>query len=175
MVSPTRRVIQHGIAALQFKADKSSLASFHSTKKKLVFAESIQYDACLGYQDPNAEKSSRVILPVNIAVDSPPSIPFGSAMPDQSDQHATRVQNGDSNQGASSRLVDSADGGPGVTDKEAHDEFEKMIDDMDFKVWACGKCLSMGHLMKNCTNEVRCRSCFSYGHIKRNCLIRFSA
>jgi hypothetical protein len=52
------------------------------------------------------------------------------------------------------------------------DDFESMIDDMAYKVWSCGKCLNMGHLTKDCTNEVRCRSCYSYGHVRKNCLAR---
>jgi hypothetical protein len=50
------------------------------------------------------------------------------------------------------------------------DDFENMIDDMAYKVWSCGKCLNMGHLTKDCTNEVRCRSCYAYGHVRKNCL-----
>jgi hypothetical protein len=56
-----------------------------------------------------------------------------------------------------------------ITEEEAQQDFEKMIDDMAFKVWACGRCLHMGHQTKDCENDIRCRACFSYGHIKRNC------
>ncbi|KAK1684712.1 hypothetical protein QYE76_045560 [Lolium multiflorum] len=49
-------------------------------------------------------------------------------------------------------------------------EFEAMIDEMVYKVWECGRCLSMGHKTYECTNEIRCKACFSYGHIAKKCL-----
>jgi hypothetical protein len=56
-----------------------------------------------------------------------------------------------------------------VSEEKAQDDFNKMIDDMAYKVWACGRCLNMGHQTKDCVNDIRCRACFTYGHIKRNC------
>jgi hypothetical protein len=54
---------------------------------------------------------------------------------------------------------------------EVHDEdFAKLIDDMAFQVWKCGRCLSMKHLVRDCKNDIRCRACYSYGHIKKQCL-----
>ncbi|KAM0852493.1 hypothetical protein ACQ4PT_051714 [Festuca glaucescens] len=49
-------------------------------------------------------------------------------------------------------------------------EFEKMIDDMVYKVWECGHCLRMGHNSKDYVNDIRCWACFSYGHIAKQCL-----
>ncbi|KAM0850621.1 hypothetical protein ACQ4PT_052960 [Festuca glaucescens] len=49
-------------------------------------------------------------------------------------------------------------------------EFEAMIDDMVYRVWECGRCLSMGHKASECINEIRCKACFSYGHIAKKCL-----
>jgi hypothetical protein len=49
-------------------------------------------------------------------------------------------------------------------------EFEDMIDEMVYKVWECGCCLSMCHKASVCVNDIRCRACFSYGHIAKKCL-----
>jgi hypothetical protein len=49
-------------------------------------------------------------------------------------------------------------------------EFEDMIDDMVYRVWECGRCLSMGHKAFYCVKEIRCRACFSYGHVANKCL-----
>jgi hypothetical protein len=46
----------------------------------------------------------------------------------------------------------------------------ELIDDMSYRVWKCGRCLSMRHLTASCTNNVRCRSCFRYGHMRKDCL-----
>ncbi|KAM0880621.1 hypothetical protein ACQ4PT_033457 [Festuca glaucescens] len=46
----------------------------------------------------------------------------------------------------------------------------KLVDDMAYRVWNCGKCLSMGHKTAACTNQIRCRGCFSYRHIRKECL-----
>jgi hypothetical protein len=56
--------------------------------------------------------------------------------------------------------------------EEGQKDFENMIDDMAFKVWKCGRCLSLKHESKDCTSDIRCRSCFNYGHIRKNCLNR---
>ncbi|KAM0846425.1 hypothetical protein ACQ4PT_055676 [Festuca glaucescens] len=44
-----------------------------------------------------------------------------------------------------------------------------LIDDMSYRVWKCGRCLSMKHSRENCNNDVRCRSCFRYGHMRKDC------
>jgi hypothetical protein len=57
----------------------------------------------------------------------------------------------------------------GQIDNEV-DPFDKLVDDMAYRVWNCGRCLSMSHKTSVCTNEIRCRGCFSYGHIRKACL-----
>ncbi|TVU28811.1 hypothetical protein EJB05_20344, partial [Eragrostis curvula] len=36
----------------------------------------------------------------------------------------------------------------------------------------CYHCLGPGHLVRECTSQIRCRSCFNYGHKARRCLKR---
>jgi hypothetical protein len=62
-------------------------------------------------------------------------------------------------------------------EEEARQEptgLEKIVEDMAYKFWDCGRCLSMGLVIKDCTREICCRNCYKYGHIARSCLNRFS-
>jgi hypothetical protein len=42
-----------------------------------------------------------------------------------------------------------------------------MIDKMVYKVWDCVRCLRMGHVISECSFDIRCRACFSYNHIAK--------
>ncbi|KAM0881896.1 hypothetical protein ACQ4PT_032653 [Festuca glaucescens] len=75
----------------------------------------------------------------------------------------------DLNSGFDSQLGQDIPSGPELS-ADGLKEFEKMIDDMVYKVWECGRCLRMGHNSKDCVNDIRCRACFSYGHIAKQCL-----
>jgi hypothetical protein len=46
-------------------------------------------------------------------------------------------------------------------------EFEDMVDDMVYRVWECGRCLSMGNKALDCVNEIHRWACFSYGHVAK--------
>ncbi|KAM0844073.1 hypothetical protein ACQ4PT_057283 [Festuca glaucescens] len=75
----------------------------------------------------------------------------------------------DSNPDLVSGLGHDDSGGPAIS-ADGLQEFEKMIDEMVYKVWECGQCLRMGHNSKDCTNDIRCRAYFSYGHVAKQCL-----
>jgi hypothetical protein len=47
---------------------------------------------------------------------------------------------------------------------------EEVVKDIAFRFWKCSKCLSMGHMVADCTNQIRCKSCYFYGHIAKNCI-----
>ena len=49
---------------------------------------------------------------------------------------------------------------------------DKVVDDIVYRMWDCGKCLSMGHSRSDCKNKLRCRKCFKFGHIEKQCLPR---
>ncbi|KAM0890502.1 hypothetical protein ACQ4PT_027029 [Festuca glaucescens] len=89
LVSSSKHILQHGLSALKRQAPKSILSQAHKTGKKLVFADSINYDACLGYQDPKSSKAkgySAAASPDHANVNlyetaATPSIKFGTTMP----------------------------------------------------------------------------------------------
>ncbi|KAM0868195.1 hypothetical protein ACQ4PT_041499 [Festuca glaucescens] len=159
LVSPTRRTVQKGLAALQKKASQSSMAKSHSVKKQLKFAAAISYEACLGYSNPNmnTHQDNTVttppipLVPENVVSD-------GSVEADQ--MELSRQTN----------LNERVSVGP-VEHAKEDEAFHEMIDDMAYKVWACRRCLNMGHATINCVNDIRCMACFNYGHIRKNCLI----
>jgi hypothetical protein len=124
---------------------KSIVRKINGPKRKLVFAEDLTYSAFKGYQKPVTNCS---ILRQNVA-STPQNCLIDSPTVDHS-VNSSQVETQPSS----------------VQDED----FKKMIDDMAFKVWKCGRCLSMGHLVRDCTNEIRCRACYSYGHIKKQCL-----
>jgi hypothetical protein len=55
LISPSKKALQLGMQALKAKAPKSSIYKAKA-KKNLVFAESISYTACKGYQPPPLEQ-----------------------------------------------------------------------------------------------------------------------
>ena len=190
LVSPSKKIMQHGLSALKHKAGRSILSSARPSCKRLTFADSLSYQACIGYQDPVVRKKSGVIFPDSFVTDSLPRIVFGAVKPfpfsqrPSSDQReSVLVLNGSHTSSATqldSNLLESPPAPVAQSSAQvdfstpeaqlAHDDFNRMLDDMVYKVWSCGRCLSMGHSTRACTNDIRCRSCFSYGHIKKHCL-----
>jgi hypothetical protein len=130
------------MAALKNKPSKSIVRSAKATPKRLEFADSISYEACKGYCKPIGADKREVIMPKNFFVDDAISVPFGTIHGHNSDQNMEV---------------------PG-TDLD----FQNMIDDMAFRVWKCGRCLSLDHDTINCANGIRCRNWYKYGHIRRN-------
>jgi hypothetical protein len=69
LISPSKHRVQLGMSALKKTAPKSIL---HSTPqihcKKLNFANSLSYEACHGYQDPNVSKKVCVLIPDSLTV-----------------------------------------------------------------------------------------------------------
>ncbi|KAM0827262.1 hypothetical protein ACQ4PT_068312 [Festuca glaucescens] len=164
LVSPSKRILQHGLAALKKHKPKSILGKTIGTSKTLSFAPSMDYEACLGYQDPKVAMPKEGAPLEKFVTNNAPIISFAPVNPFPFKQH--KLVEGETS-AANDNLSDVASPSNEV---EEMDDFDSMIDDMAYKVWSCGHCLSMGHNTKDCTNEVRCRSCFSYGHIRRNCL-----
>jgi hypothetical protein len=62
LVSPSKRIVQKGLEALKKKAHHSSLSKEHNVKKKLHLADTIAYDACLGYKPPKAACTDSALL-----------------------------------------------------------------------------------------------------------------
>ncbi|KAM0894957.1 hypothetical protein ACQ4PT_024153 [Festuca glaucescens] len=149
LVSSPKKTLQRGLAALKSKAPRSALAKSHVSGKKLQFAETIHYEACLGYQCPDGASVQENVMAA----------------------HAYPLHSAESSGNSQGKEILP---GSGLADDVSHEQaqkyFEKLVDDMVYKVWACGRCLHMGHQTKDCTNDIRCRACFSYGHIKKNCL-----
>jgi hypothetical protein len=169
LVSPSKRAMQLGLSAMKNSAPKSihKPMGFLGPKRKLAFAEEISYSACKGYQKPASSCSAP--LNENAACLTDGSLAKGVSEQEVCDAHVTQVSTPGSGVSVPTTLGQT-DNLPFAQVEKLQDEaFEQMIDDMTFKVWKCGRCLSMAHFQNVCTNDIRCRACYSYGHIKKNC------
>jgi hypothetical protein len=145
------------MAALR-KIPKPIVKSQHNVQKRLLFADSISYTACLGYNAPSSSQTANQ-SPVDQHI-----IISDTAKRSEQDSLQNFEQPED-------RLdTKKQDNGPVPTRAGLEDDFLSMIDDMASKVWTCQKCLSFSHEIKDCPNKIRCRACYNYGHIKKNCL-----
>jgi hypothetical protein len=170
LVSPSKRAMQLGLSAMKNSAPKSihKPMGFLGPKRKLAFAEEISYSACKGYQKPVSSCSAT--LNVHVACFTDGSLAKGVSEQEVCDADVTQVSVPDNGVSVTIALRQTDNQQPFAQVEELQDEeFEQMIDDMTFKVWKCGRCLSLTHLQKDCTNDIRCRACYSYGHIKKNC------
>jgi hypothetical protein len=145
-----------GLNALNKKASKPIIFSARELSKTLVFADSISYLACKGYQDQRAKDMSP-----RDTVSSSKIVPAHSSSLGMTNSVVEQVGGGISGESSSFQSGSIL---------EEDQEFNKMIDDMVVKVWKCSRCFSMLHETKDCVNEIRCRACYNYGHIQRNCL-----
>ncbi|KAM0904181.1 hypothetical protein ACQ4PT_018191 [Festuca glaucescens] len=66
LVSSPKKTMQRGLAALNSKAPQSALAKSQASGKKLQFAETLHYEACLGYQCPDVSVKDNAVH-VNIS------------------------------------------------------------------------------------------------------------
>jgi hypothetical protein len=161
LISPSKRRVQLGLSALKKPAPKSIMRPpAGSYRKKLNFAESLCYEACNGYQDAKLPKKTGVLIHDSVAVPSKAIIPFGNFNTD-SVVNAATSSSGTRHESVSeelhSDLNDNLDG------------LKQLVDDMAFQFWECSRCLSMGHKVSACTNDIRCKKCFPYGHIGKSC------
>jgi hypothetical protein len=147
--------MQLGLSAMNSAAPKSIVRKSAGPRRNLVFADELSYSACKGYHKPGSSCSS-----------SQDTVSVQEPVTDDTLQNITSLSKDTNDRASNDPITSQADGHQHI----AHDEaFEQMIDDMAFKVWKCGRCLSMTHLSRDCTNDIRCRACYSYGHIKKNC------
>jgi hypothetical protein len=128
-----------------------------------------------GYDCPQIRRRAGVILsPSNLRSDH--NIQFGTADNNLVDQ----IQNGAALDRqapteistprvsrASDSAVARADGPVGPSDDDPFG-INDLVDDMAYRVWKCGRCLSMKHETSICSNEIRCRSCCHYGHMRKD-------
>jgi hypothetical protein len=161
--------MQLGLSAMKNSAPKSihKPMGFLGPKRKLAFAEEISYSACKGYQKPASSCSAP--LNVNAARFTDGPLAKGVSEQEVCDVRVTQVSTPDSGVSVPTTLGQTDNLSFAQVEKLQDEAFEQMIDDMTFKVWKCGRCLSMTHFQKDCTNDIRCRACYSYGHIKKNC------
>jgi hypothetical protein len=144
-----------GLSAMNSAAPKSIVRKSAGPRRNLVFADELSYSACKGYHKPGNSCSS-----------SQDTVSVQEPVTDDTLQNITSLSKDTNDRASNDPITSQADGHQHI----AHDEaFEQMIDDMAFKVWKCGRCLSMTHLSRDCTNDIRCRACYSYGHIKKHC------
>ncbi|KAM0865930.1 hypothetical protein ACQ4PT_042941 [Festuca glaucescens] len=107
-----QRTLQRGLAALKSKAPRSALAKSHVMGKKLEFAKTIQYEACLGYQCPDSA-------------------------PNQETDTASHIHSSDSAKSSEVSQVEETVSGSGpdtdVSHEQAQKDFDKLVDDMVYK------------------------------------------
>jgi hypothetical protein len=135
---------------------KSIISKVKPAGKKLNFADNLVYSACKGYQDPTECKGNSVIIPDNLIPDGTVCVPFGSFL-EYFPSESSMVSNDKVSHEASL-----------ISPESPVNDFEAMINEMVEKVYECGHCLSFGHKMTLCMNQIRCKGCFHYGHIKKN-------
>jgi hypothetical protein len=82
LISPTKKRIQLGMAAMCNNKPKSIVRTSNAYKKKLVFADYISYAACNGYSVPDKPRIG-VNLPETFRNNSSHGITVGSSMPSQ--------------------------------------------------------------------------------------------
>jgi hypothetical protein len=198
LVSPNKKRTDHAICLLQKNPIRSALktsASGASVKRKLSFATFMQYPLCQGYEFeatedlakdalqagydcPQIRRRAGVILSPSI-LRSDHSIQFGTTESNLADQNQTEtaVDKQAPTEFSSpqvSRARDSdvarADGPIGPNDDDPFG-INDLVDDMVYRVWKCGRCLSFKHDTSVCSNEIRCRSCFRYGHMRKDCFL----
>ncbi|KAK1664301.1 hypothetical protein QYE76_052460 [Lolium multiflorum] len=151
-------------SSLKKQVPKPILNPKNRANKKLEFAKNIGYEACLGYQSAVHKGTGSADPPVTLVTSSTPPITYSTTKPLPAEKISLNVDAVEH-----LNLEEPKDFQEDMS-KIAQDDFGKMIDDMAYKFWNCGRCLSMGHRTPDCTNEIRCRSCFSYGHVRKKCL-----
>jgi hypothetical protein len=164
LVSPSKRISQLALKALQKPMLKSIIASKNSVGKKLVFAENLCYSACKVYEGPSKGHGNLVTVPPHLIPDEGVIIPFGS--------FDTRPALVAESQPSQQKEVYSSSPDTPLPSSELlnYDNFESLIDDLVQDIYSCCRCLSFGHSTGDYTNDIHCRGCFHYGHIKKNCL-----
>jgi hypothetical protein len=145
--------------------------------KSHKFASTIQYEARIGYGPDISIPSDNVNLqwtkvspPISYV---PKMLPVEDIVTSSKDETAALVTTGTHPSDTPEDLSAEVDS----EEEEAQQEptgLEKIVDEIAYKFWDCGRCLSMGHVISDCTREIRCRNCYRYGHIARSCLNRFS-
>ncbi|KAK1615922.1 hypothetical protein QYE76_021439 [Lolium multiflorum] len=138
--------------------------------KKLNFAEAISYPACKGYKaadtvhsgvsqpaDTPTPQGDRVHLSDQTCTSPKPFVSDGSCQSSKESSKEKEKQNVTDDLGNSEQ-------------PRSLDGLDEVIDDIAYRFWECGRCLSMGHDSKACTKRVRCRFCFRSGHFRKTCL-----
>ena len=133
LVSPTKKRAQLGLAALKLPVPKSSIKSSNPTSRKLVFSESISYEACKGYKDPNCKA-----LAISFGSFTAPEFPSTIS---------------DSNVLITQDIPSLHD----IVEDSGQQGLACVIDDMAYRFWKCGRCLSMNHDTGQCNNKIRDR------------------
>jgi hypothetical protein len=162
--------------ALAKAKPKSAIKHTKPIRKKLVFAEKLHYEAHKGYARVE-QKSLNDHLHWQWTK-TQPSIKIGTAIPlanvgalANSSKSSVAVQPSPDaeHEAAEPQLIADEE----IVNQEPTG-LEEVVEDIAFCFWKCSKCLSMGHNVSDCTNQIRCKNCYFYGHIAKNCIKRFS-
>ena len=160
--------------ALKAKLPKSIIKSLDKPRRKLNFADSLAYEACKGYQNP---EQKHLFMQQTV---TEPVIMFGSFTP-QDFQHKSSPMEAETvkslagddfgtdkvdaclmpQQQSPNQIVSDTDGLTGL---------EEVVNDIAYRFWECGHCLSMGHTAVDCTRKIRCHGCFALDTLKRTVL-----
>jgi hypothetical protein len=159
IVSSGKKRAQMAMKAMEHKVPAPIMRNRWSEGKKLNFAETLSYPACKGYSDPGA--ASEAVLPA----DKQQAVKE-SSKPRETISESVGLSKGKEKVHEESSVPKE----PLVEQSRNLDGLDEVVDDIAYRFWECGRCLSMGHDSKSCTKRVRCRFYFRSGHFRKTCL-----
>jgi hypothetical protein len=81
LVSPSKRIMQHGLAALKKQMPKPILNQKNKANKNLFFAKNLGYEACLGYQSTVKPTTEAEVPSATFVTSSAPHISYSTVKP----------------------------------------------------------------------------------------------
>jgi hypothetical protein len=126
LVSPSKRTVQLGIAAMKKAAPKPAVKHTLATNRSLKLAPIIQYEACKGYShiDISPSEKMRPYLTKTI-----PSIPFGTTVPWSPLEGAARRESPTSSVNSSREISASSE----KTAQPEPTRLEEVVNDIAFR------------------------------------------
>ncbi|KAM0886498.1 hypothetical protein ACQ4PT_029612 [Festuca glaucescens] len=126
LVSPSKRIMQHGFASLKKEMPKPILNHKNRANKKLVFAKNLGYEACLGYQSTVKPAAEAEVHPATLVTSSAPHISYSTAKPFPCVQ-----KNLDDDVNVQLLILGESKESQAETSKAVEEEFENYRNDFD--------------------------------------------
>jgi hypothetical protein len=163
VVSPGKKRAQMAMKAMEQKVPAPIMRNKWTKGKKLNFAEHLSYPACKGYTDPVAASEAVLLQSDSVQVQQTVKDNAAFAEPISKSVELSKGKE---------KVIEepSVPKETLVEHPRNLDGLDEVVDDIAYRFWECGSCLSMGHDSKSCTKRVRCRFCFRSGHFRKTCL-----